>query len=176
MIRATMRHDVETIRTLVSFTHKLFYTKRRKWSIAIGIVLILVGFLSIGTPFSMTFLLFGSIMACYNRLPERQAINSLIKRYKKDYPSMEYTFLPEGIHIVTTRTAETTEQDIPYDQIIRIVQTPSHNFLFNKKRAGCILDMRGVQPADRERLESHLAQYTGLTWEIHESPFRKKGL
>ena len=41
MIRASMRHDVETIRTLVSFTHKLFYTRRRKWSIAIGIVLIL---------------------------------------------------------------------------------------------------------------------------------------
>ena len=176
MIRASMRHDVETIRTLVSFTHKLFYTRRRRCCIVIGVILILAGFLLIGTPFSMTLLMFGAILACYNRLPERQAVSSLLKRYKGDYPSMEYTFLPEGIHIVTTRTAETTEKDIPYDQIIRIVQTPSYNFLFNKKRAGCILDMRGIQPAQREHLEAYIAEQTGLTWEVQESPFRKKGL
>lgn len=89
---------------------------------------------------------------------------------------MEYTFLPEGIHIVTTRTEETTETDLAYDQLIRIVQTPSYNFLFNKKRAGCILDMRGVQPTDRDRLEAYIAEHTGLSWEVQESPFRKKGL
>lgn len=181
MIHASMRHNAQSIRALVTLTHKLFHNKRRIVTIVIGVIMIAAGFLFITSNYSMSLIFIGAVLACYNRFPEMQASSKMIKSFKGDYPSMEYTFQESVIHVETTRLGETTTQDIPYENIIKIVRTPSYNFLFNKKRGGCILDLRSFQTEDRDRLEKHLAEKTGLTWLDQPSPFqeyhfRKKGL
>jgi len=181
MIHASMRHNAQSIRALVTLTHKLFHNKRRIITIVIGVIMIAAGFLLINTSYSMSLIFIGAVLACYNRFPEMQAASKMIKSFKGEYPSMEYTFLEDVIHVDTTRMGEITSQDIPYENIIKLVRTPSYNFLFNKKRGGCILDLRSFQDSDRERLEKHIAEKTGLSWEDHASPFqefgfRKKGL
>lgn len=163
---AVTNHSKDTI-TLLARTQYLTFSggKRLAMFVMCLVFIALALFGGFGQGVTILFLALGCLPFTAINQPAKQRAEAVLEQMKGSFPTIEYSFEDDGMHVRNGERSEVVE----YQNIIRLVLDESYAYLFIRNRSGYMVALGSVEPRDSAAFERDIAERVGLKWTRNKS-------
>lgn len=157
---ASITQSAQTIKRYARIQYGIFYRKVKLIGFALSVALVLVGgFLVKSEGLSLLLIFLGCILFTNMNAPANFTANRVIALFKGKFPTLNYSFGPEGFGI------DGREETIKYKKLMRLVEDDEYFYLFQSPQYGSMLKKSSVQGKDGAiGLRKMLEEKTKLKW------------
>ena len=160
--RCTITHNDHTYRRLTQCIYNIYGKKTKNIILVTGMAFLLIGaaFPSFSMFARVVFVLLGSWLLTSSNLPARMIADEMSKHAAGKFPTTEYIFYEDRVTINNSYF----QGELLYEDIIYIAKDSDYIYLIVGNRAGHLLVVRDIMPADVDKFFLFIQEKTHKSW------------